>query len=91
MRAVDLAEGATGIDEQHLVAARLLGLSFVKKPQGAGKSDRIEKVRSDRHDNIDGAAFDQLLTDFQFGAAGIARRICHHEACATVGSERSVE
>ena len=37
--------------------------SFVEKPQSAGKGARIEKICSHRHDDVDVACFDDLLTN----------------------------
>ena len=66
MGPVDLTEDVPGVDEQHLVLARRVpALALVEEPERHRQRHRVEEVRADRDDHVDGAALDELAADLQ--------------------------
>ncbi len=91
MGTVDLAEGVTGVEEQHLIRAVGVALALVEEPQRDGQGDGVEEVRSDRDHDVDLAVLDQLAADRQLGVAGVGSGVGHDEAGAPGVVERRRE
>ncbi len=60
-----------GVDEEDLVKARGFLLAAVEEPEGARKRHRVEHVRADGDDSVNGVVLDQLAAKLLFRGPGV--------------------
>jgi hypothetical protein len=91
VRSVNLPVDVTGIEKQHRVNMGLLRLALVEKPERHWQGDCVKHVWADSDHHVHSTGFNDLLTEFQFGTAGVGRGVCHDESGAALVTERGIE